>query len=72
MAKVNKSDLVVFQALQKNSGRELTLRQIAQITGESPLEVSRSLGKLFGAEPFGFIFEYESWSANKKVRYPVF
>ncbi len=46
MVKLNKTDEKVVAAL-KAEGKELTLQEIADKTGESPKKVFRSLRKLF-------------------------
>ena len=46
--KLNKTDELVVAALK--GGKELTLREIADETGESPKKIFRSLRKLFENE----------------------
>jgi predicted transcriptional regulator len=46
--KLNKTDELVIAALKE--GKELTLQEIADKTGESPKKVFRSLRKLFENE----------------------
>jgi predicted transcriptional regulator len=46
--KLNKTDELVIAALKE--GRELTLQEIAEKTGEKPKKVFRSLRKLFENE----------------------
>lgn len=49
MVKLNKTDEKVVSAL-KAEGKELTLQELADKTGESPKKVFRSLRKLFEKE----------------------
>jgi len=49
MVKLNKTDEKVVAAL-KAEGSELTLRELADKTGESPKKIFRSLRKLFENE----------------------
>jgi len=49
MVKLNKTDEKVVAAL-KGEGDELTLRELADKTGESPKKIFRSLRKLFENE----------------------
>lgn len=49
MIKLNKTDELIISAL-KDSGKELTLVEIAQLIGESEKKVFRSLRKLFENE----------------------
>jgi DNA-binding IclR family transcriptional regulator len=48
MVKLNKTDELIIAALKE--GRELTLQELAEKTGESPKKVFRSLRKLFENE----------------------
>jgi predicted transcriptional regulator len=48
MVKLNKTDELVMAALK--GGKELTLQEIADATGETPKKVFRSLRKLFENE----------------------
>ncbi len=48
MVKLNKTDQLVINTLKE--GKELTLQEIADKTGESPKKVFRSLRKLFENE----------------------
>jgi predicted transcriptional regulator len=48
MVKLNKTDELVMAALK--GGKELTLQEIADETGETPKKVFRSLRKLFENE----------------------
>jgi uncharacterized membrane protein len=52
MVKLNKTDEKVVAAL-KAEGKELTLQEIAEKTGESPKKIFRSLRKLFENEIVG-------------------
>jgi predicted transcriptional regulator len=47
--KLNKTDEEVYQTL-KTEGKELTLQELADKTGESPKKIFRSLRKLFENE----------------------
>ena len=47
--KLNKVDEKVYQTL-KTEGKELTLQELADKTGESPKKIFRSLRKLFENE----------------------
>jgi predicted transcriptional regulator len=47
--KLNKTDEKVYQTL-KTEGKELTLQELADKTGESPKKIFRSLRKLFEHE----------------------
>lgn len=49
MAKLNKTDETVIKIL-KTEGKELTLQEIANKTGETPKKILRSLWKLFEIE----------------------
>ncbi len=49
MVKLNKTDELVINAL-KTEGRELTLQELTDKTGESSKKVFRSLRKLFENE----------------------
>ena len=49
MAKLNKTDEKVIATL-KAEGKELTLREIVDKTGETPKKIFRSLRKLFENE----------------------
>jgi predicted transcriptional regulator len=46
--KLNKTDELVIAALKE--GKELTLQEIAEKTGESPKKIFRSIRKLFENE----------------------
>jgi DNA-binding IclR family transcriptional regulator len=48
MVKLNKTDKLVIDALKE--GKELTLQEIADKTGETPKKVFKSLRKLFENE----------------------
>jgi len=48
MVKLNKTDELVIAALKE--GKELTLQEIAEKTGENPKKVFKSLRKLFENE----------------------
>jgi len=48
MVKLNKTDQLVIDTLKQ--GKELTLQEIADKTGESPKKIFRSLRKLFENE----------------------
>jgi predicted transcriptional regulator len=48
MVKLNKTDELVIAALKE--GKELTLQEITEKTGENPKKVFRSLRKLFENE----------------------
>jgi predicted transcriptional regulator len=48
MVKLNKTDELVIAALKE--GKELTLREITEKTGENPKKIFRSLRKLFENE----------------------
>jgi predicted transcriptional regulator len=48
MVKLNKTDELVIAALKE--GKELTLQEITEKTGESPKKIFRSLRKLFENE----------------------
>ncbi|HLE75989.1 MAG TPA: hypothetical protein VI864_08145 [Candidatus Bathyarchaeia archaeon] len=48
MVKLNKTDELVIVALKE--GRELTLQELAEKTGESPKKLFKSLRKLFENE----------------------
>jgi len=48
MVKLNKTDELVIAALKE--GKELTLQEIAEKTGENPKKIFRSLRKLFENE----------------------
>jgi DNA-binding IclR family transcriptional regulator len=48
MVKLNNTDELIIAALKE--GRELTLQELAEKTGESPKKVFRSLRKLFENE----------------------
>jgi DNA-binding IclR family transcriptional regulator len=48
MVKLNKTDQLVVDALKE--GKELTLQEIADQTGEKPKKIFRSLRKLFENE----------------------
>jgi predicted transcriptional regulator len=47
--KLNKTDEKVYQTL-KTEGKELTLQELADKTGETPKKIFRSLRKLFEHE----------------------
>ena len=49
MVKLNKTDNNVLSAL-KSEGKELTLQEIAEKTGETPKKIFKSLRKLFEKE----------------------
>jgi len=49
MVKLNKTDNLVMNAL-KTEGKELTLQEIVDKTGEKPKKVFKSLRKLFENE----------------------
>jgi len=48
MVKLNKTDQLVMNALKE--GKELTLQEIADKTGETPKKIFKSLRKLFENE----------------------
>jgi predicted transcriptional regulator len=48
MVKLNKTDELVIAALKE--GKELTLQEITEKTGENPKKIFRSLRKLFENE----------------------
>ena len=48
MVKLNKTDELVIAALKE--GKELTLQEITEKTGENPQKIFRSLRKLFENE----------------------
>ncbi len=50
MAKLNKTDEKVVAALQTEGGKELTLQELTDQTGETSKKVFRSLRKLFENE----------------------
>lgn len=52
MVKLNKTDELVVSAL-KNAGRDLTLAEIAEASGEPSKKVFKSLRKLFENEMIG-------------------
>jgi uncharacterized membrane protein len=49
MVKLNKTDQLVMNAL-KTEGKELTLQEIADKTGQPPKKIFKSLRKLFENE----------------------
>jgi predicted transcriptional regulator len=50
MVKLNKTDEKVVAALKAEGGKELTLQELADKTGEKPKKIFRSLRKLFENE----------------------
>ena len=49
MVKLNKTDQLILSTL-KTEGKELTLQEIADKTGETPKKIFKSLRKLFENE----------------------